>query len=34
MAAKYEPEKEEEARAWMEAVVGEPICPVSSDNLY
>ena len=30
--AKYDPELEQEARVWMEAVVGEPICPVSFDN--
>lgn len=33
MAAKYEPEKEQEARLWMEAVVGEPMDPnVSPDE--
>lgn len=33
MAAKYDPDSEQEARIWIEAVVGEPICEgVSSDE--
>lgn len=30
MAAKYEVEKEQEARMWIEAILREPIDPVSS----
>ena len=33
MAAKYEVDKEQEARLWMEAVVGEPLDSVSVSRL-